>query len=258
LRTWGQRCHLGTITGGEARILREALRGGDYPEPADRVRWTTLRLLAAIPRAPSEAPLLDTLGRRIDDGEFEEDFEDCAAQIHDALEVIAPYESLYQAALFLFDALRAEVTDRTEVRISEIAGAEDLAEAHAAAARHAARLRKVLDPRSGKDHTRITDAVSAIRQARIPELAKDLFEAPTPAHALEAVVRRHRSVQDGKLEGGRPKAPWLTLDGGVARLTAQRNGLARHERARSWQHVARHPYRTAAAYRFVDMCKVPP
>src|SRR5262245_15457721 len=133
LREWGRKCHLGEFTREEARCLATALRGGEEGGWDDDVRWATLRLLAAFGEdGVGEQALLDRLLDAIRDGDGNRLKAPplCMRQIEAALVLIRPYERLYQAVQFIFDAVRAAATDELEVRLGSLGAAPPCISAH--------------------------------------------------------------------------------------------------------------------------------
>jgi hypothetical protein len=101
-----------------------------------------------------------------------------------------------------------------------------------------------------------TPIAQAMRESGITALAENLAAAKTVAEAASVLLQRHTAVQSGKFDRGQQKAPWLRFDNSTARLTSQRSELQRGQHVKSWSNVARHPYRTSAAGRFIQQCRI--
>jgi hypothetical protein len=71
-----------------------------------------------------------------------------------------------------------------------------------------------------------------------------------PEAAVAALLQRHKDVQEGKLDRGRRKSPWVVEDGGAYRLTFARvGGLDRPVTDPTG--IAPHDYRLRNARRFL-------
>lgn len=261
LREWGARCHLGEFTADEARSLATALKGGEERGWDDDVRWTTLRMLANFAGDdPGEPALLDHLLRMMQAGECHrlKSPPACLQQVEATIVVIRPYERLYQAVQFLFDAVRAAATDEPEVRLDSLATAPDCIAArdnvHAASFNLLAAI--------GQAEAIHAPTTYEIRQSFVEtgvlSFADGAKNVSDGAAMLSYVLDRHRDVQQGKFDKGQPKAPWVRRDpmNGKARLTAQRHQLPKSGRYDGWEHIPWHPFRTYGARRFVKACGI--
>ncbi|MCI0409704.1 MAG: hypothetical protein L0191_14270, partial [Acidobacteria bacterium] len=110
LKEWGIRAHTSDLTDVEGAILAEALLGGEEADHVDCVRWNSLRMLGRLrPRGEyEEGVLLQTLARTLDGGGFDhlKVPESCRAQVSATLHMLEPFETFYQATIFLFDRVR--------------------------------------------------------------------------------------------------------------------------------------------------------
>jgi hypothetical protein len=261
LREWGARCHLGEFTREEARCLALALRGGEEGGWDDDVRWTALRMLAAVGEdGDGEQDLLDRLLISIRDGGADrlKSPLPCLRQIEAALVLIQPYERLYQAVQFLFDAVRAAATDEPEARLGSLATTAPCLSAHHGARSAASALLDAIERAAAIHLQTAQDLHGAFGQAGVLAFAEAARGAPDAADLLVLVLDRHRDVQQGKFDRGEPKAPWVRRDqaNGSVRLTAQRHQLPRSGRYEGWEQIPWHPYRTYGARRFVRACGI--
>lgn len=261
LREWGTRCHLGDFTRAEARSLTTALRGGEEGGWDDDVRWTTLRMLAAFGDGGiSERALLDRLLDAMRNGSVDrlKAPQACVKQIETALVLIPPYERLYQAVQFLFDAVRAAATDEAAVRLDSLASAAPCLAASEGARTAAS---DVLDTseHASKIHSQTAyDIREAFNETGILAFAEATRHTSATADMLVLVLDRHRDVQQGKFDRGERKAPWVCRDAAnnSVRLTAQRHQLPRSKRYEDWEQIPWHSYRTDGAWRFVEACGI--
>ena len=261
LREWGTECHLSEFTRKEARCLSEALQGGEEGGWDDDVRWTALRMLAAYAEeGDEEQGLLDRQLTAIREGNADrlKAPPACLRQIEAALVLIRPYERLYQAIQFLFDAVRAAATDEHEVRLDSLANAGPVVSAHQGAQSAASKLLNAVESAAAIHDKTAQDLREAFIEAGILGLADAARGAPDPAGLLSLALDRHRDVQQGKFDRGEPKAPWVRRNqaNSSVRLTAQRHQLPRSGRYDGWEQVPWHPYRTFGARRFVKACRI--
>jgi hypothetical protein len=259
LAEWGRRAHAGTLTTGEGKCLRAALRGSEEAEHDDRTRWAMLRLLKACDvHDADEATVLAACLDRLEHGTASDAalVGDAGARIQLALRAIEPYERLYQCAQFMFDRVRAAAADRGQIRLDAVTEDADVAGAAKDITAAAARLLAELEAAS--QHARLGPAHQALITNGLVGLAKTLAaSAGDPVIACHEVLGRHARVQDGKFDGGLPKGPWVRVGAdGVARLTAQRFGLEPHEASTAWTEMTRHPYRTYGARQFIRRCRI--
>jgi hypothetical protein len=261
LREWGARCHLGEFSHDEARSLATALKGGEERGWDDDVRWATLRMLAnSAGDEPGEAALLDRLLKMIQAGEFDRLKlpPACVQQVEATIVMIRPYERLYQAVQFLFDAVRAAATDEPQVHLGSLVIAS-----HCIPARDIVKAASFdLLSAIGQAEAIHAQAAHEVRQTFVEtgvlSFADSSKSISDGTAVLDAVLDRHRDVQQGKFDRGQPKAPWVRRDAinGTARLTAQRHQLPRSGRYDGWEQVPRHPFRTYGARRFVKACGI--
>ncbi len=261
LRAWGGRCHLGDFTREEGLCLANALRGGEEGGWDDDVRWTTLRLLANYGDDGGGEPAL--LGRLLDairSGESDRLKVPplCLRQIEASLVLVRPYERLYQAVQFLFDAVRAAATDEPQVRLDSLAPAPSCVLACQGARKAAGDLLEVIEKAAAVHPQTALNLREVFVETGIVALAEALRGYSGEVDLLGLVLDRHRDVQEGKLDRGERKAVWVRRDpvSGSVRLTSQRHQLPRSGRYDNWDQIPWHPYRTFGARRFVRACGI--
>jgi len=167
------------------------------------------------------------------------------------LTVIPAYEAAYRAALLGFErvlwlvrespggtASDAVLRDGTVRKLPKLLRetADGLAAALDGAAEMAQPVRDAL-----------TDATSFVQ---------DLGQrAREPKAAIEAILERHKQVQEGKLDRGHRKAPWVVEDAGAYRLTFARVGGLNRPVTEPAQ-IVPHNYRLRNARRFLAALEI--
>lgn len=261
LRAWGEKCHLGDFTRDEGQCLANALRGGEEGGWEDDVRWTSLRLLANLGEDGDEEPvLLNRLLAAIRGGESDRLKIPplCVHQIEASLVLIRPYERLFQAVQFLFDAVRAAATDETEVRLEGLTLAPPCVSACEGARKAATELLEAIEKAEDVHPQTVHELRGTFAEAGIVSVAEALSRPSKGDEVLGLVLDRHRDVQQGKYDRGERKATWVRRDpaNGSIRLTSQRHQLPRSDRYKRWDRIPWHPYRTHGARRFVEACNI--
>lgn len=261
LRQWGEKCHLGDFIRDEGRSLATALSGGEEGGWEDDIRWTTLRLLATFGEEDdSELMLLERLLKAIRDGGADrlKVPSSCMRQIESALVLIHPYERLYQAIQFLFDAVRAAATDEPVARLDALARTHSCDSAFLAAQTAASDLLASIETAESIHPETAHDIRGSLVEAGMLTFAESVRGSLNRVNLLSLGLGRHRDVQQGKFDRGERKAAWIHHDpsNDSVRLTAQRHQLPRSGRHDSWEKVPRHPYRTYGARRFVKACRI--
>jgi hypothetical protein len=173
------------------------------------LRWTSLLLLAHFGEDVDEEPaLLDRLLAALRSGEADRLKlpPPCMRQIEASLILIRPYERLYQAVQFLFDAVRAATTDEPEVRLDALAPTPACVSACEGARKAATDLLDAVD-KAEAVHTQTTNEVrSTFADAGIVSVAEALCRPSKGDEVLGLVLDRHRDVQQGKFDRGERKA----------------------------------------------------
>jgi hypothetical protein len=259
LTHWGARANPSQVTRSEARYLADALKGGGESDWNDEVRWSMLRLLAAhaTARPTSETETLKAVlaGLESNTGVAKQVPRGCADQIQSVLTIVDGYERLYQAVLFLFQAIQTAATDRLEVSLAEL-GSSDSIRAAVAASTRASRDLPVALGRALETHAKSAGPVAdVLRKSGVTGFAEQLLLAQGLESVLALVLARHEAVQGGKFDEGVRKTSWIKrLTSGKLRLSAQRFQLRVSARSKKWSEVERHPYRTEAAFAFIRAC----
>jgi hypothetical protein len=260
LRAWGEEVCLEKMTASEAKAMREGLNGGLEAERNDDVRWICLRLLKAAGAGDNgrEEDCLKRLAGLIEHESLGDARKAIAVrQLRVVVPLIEPLEQLYQSSLFLFDEVRVRATENPAgCTLASLDEPGKAAEAFAAAQRSEQELRRNLAIVEQVDSGVAAAIAFAMRESGITGLAECVATATTPSEISSLLLDRHVVVQSGKFDRGQRKAPWIRLASGTARLTSQRNELQRGRHARSWRHIARHPYRISAAAHFIQQCRI--
>lgn len=231
LRAWGQRAHLHTRPQKEeAKALRDALQTN-----ATRARMAEL-LHQHQSDGDTELPRLRRIAQSL--APAGED-----AHIYEALRAIAAYEACYRLVLLVFFRLLwfCQSQEPFAVELSTAGADPVVTEAHARLRDARAELEASLDAASTPAFC--TDLVR-LRDARL--YLGGAASASSPLALVESVLSRHRDVQRAKVDGGRPKMPWVEVNRGKVVPTlsvAQRVG----SEPKLVTDVAPHPYRTFAA-----------
>jgi hypothetical protein len=261
LQQWGELASLDQITIAETAALRDGLSGGIEAESDDDVRWACLRLLkkAQVTRNESEEMALKRLVDVIE-AEPAGDARRSAAvrQLSVVTALIEPFEQLYQASLFLFDEVRSNATENPAGHsLTSLDSQKGCVDAFRAAQKSQREMQRTFEQAKAINEPLSASIAQAMRDSGIMALSDGIARAETPAAAVALLLQRHVDVQSGKFDRGLQKAPWLRVEGGVARLTSQRNELRRSAHARSWRNILRHPYRTVSTIRFIQQCRIP-
>lgn len=234
LRKWGERAHLDAQTGPEeARVMLEALAGNDT-----RRRMT--ELLHHHPTLDGETEI-HRLHRICQALAAADDHPD----LREALRAIVAFEEGFRLALLAFFRLLWFCQAEAPYAIELDRAAQDpvLITVHEQMKGAWRRLDAAVaegETRAFKEHTeRLADVQGFLQAAAGSSTAGEL---------VERVLLRHRDVQRAKLDGGRPKMPWLEINKGkvVPTLSATQR-LSRPPG--TVEEMLAHPYRTAAADR---------
>jgi hypothetical protein len=262
LCTWGEEVSLGGLTGSEATVLREGLKGGIEAERDDDVRWECLRLLkqAGAENETSEAACLRKFRSLVAQSDTTDQRKAAALrQLNVVAMLVEPLEQLYQSLLFLFDELRVAATaDIARCTLSSLDDRRTAVEALDAAQQNESDMRQRLSAAEQVDSAVAAHIYKALRDSGVWELRERMQGVGSVAEASHCLLRRHAAVQAGKYDRGQLKAPWIRLDadGRTVRVTAQRYELVRSQHAKSWHDISRHSYRTGAAGQFIQQCRI--
>ena len=261
LRAWGENVGLERMTAREAATMRQGLNGGIEAETGDDVRWHCLRLLkqAGAGSGLREEECLKQFLTRLE-SEPAGDARKAAAlrQLRVVAPLIEPLEQLYQSLLFLFDDARVSATENPAgCPLASLGQHARTAEAFTAAQRSERALREAFVHAESVDASVAAPIAQAMRESGVTALAENIATANGVPEATAVLLQRHTAVQSGKFDKGQQKAPWLRLQNGAVHLTSQRHELPRGQHAKSWRQIGRHPYRTQAAGRFINQCRIP-
>ncbi len=167
------------------------------------------------------------------------------------LTVIPAYEAAYQAALLAFErvlwlvrqspggtATDAVLRDGTVKRLPKLL--KDAAQGLTSALEDAAELAQPV-------RDALEEAVAFVQD--LGQRARD------PQSAIQVTLKRHKEVQEGKLDRGRRKAPWVVEDAAAYRLTFARVG-GLHRPVTEPAQIAAHDYRLRNARRFLAALEI--
>lgn len=237
LAKWGARAHLDLPPAAtEGRVLMEALEADDT-----RRRMCVLLHDNPLREGESELHRLHRIAQALASNDDHQD-------LREALRAIVAYEDVYRLSVLAFFRLLwfCQATEPFSIELTAAASDPVINQVHASVQSAWQRLDGALAEantftfKEGLD--RLTDVCTFAREATAAANARAL---------VERVLLRHREVQRAKLDGGRPKMPWIEIrDGKVVPTlsSAQRLGGA----PETVDAVVAHPYRTIAADRFVQ------
>ena len=234
LRQWGQRAHVeGRPKTGEARWLRDSLHENE-------TRSRMIRRLEATPRRDGETEL-DWLAR------VQRVITRCTDADADLLEFITSilaYEKAFRWALVGFEQLlglcRRHATGTPA--LAELANDAVLCNVAAELPRAAQAFGETLTDRVLHGGAALDDARRFLQAIAAEDKASAV---------VDAILARHSEVQQGKVVRSQRKLPWLEQRDGCLSLTMARSGGQRGE-VSAPEHITAHPYRLAAAERFIS------
>lgn len=260
MRAWGEKVCLEQMTNQEVSTMREGLNGGLEAERDDDVRWNCLRLLNAAGAASdaSEKDCLEQFGGIVEQAPLGDVRKSVAVrQLRVVAPLIEPLEEFYQSLLFIFDEIRTRATENPAgCLLASFNESDGVADALSTARQSEGELRNKFAIAEQVDATVTKPIALAMHESGIRMLGESIASSDTAAEAAGILLQRHAAVQSWKSDGGQQKTPWLRLDNGCARLTSQRNELPRDQHAKKWRDIVRHSYRTWAASRFIQQCRI--
>jgi len=234
LSQWGQRAHVdGRPKTGEAHWLRVALHEND-------TRSRMIRRLEATPRRDGENEL-DWLGRvqRMITRSKGAD-----ADLLEFITSILAYEKAFRWALVGFEQLlglcRRHATGTPA--LAELANDGVLRDVAAELPRAAQAFGETLTGRVLHGGVAMDD---------VRRFLNDIAGKDKSSAVVDAIFARHSEVQQGKVVRSQRKLPWLEQRDGCLSLTMARSG-AQHGEVSAPEHISAHPYRLAAAERFIS------
>jgi hypothetical protein len=225
LERWGRHAHLGAARQRERNLLLEALRAD---ERRDRVA-TALERYATQRALPARWSVADL--RRLEQL-FADD--ELAAKLNLPLVIQAAIrvEQFHEAVLALFETLLWWGTMRADDPVADLVSAPAFVSGVDVARGTAAELEKFA-----------TTCESAPIRKGLEEFARfagHISRVGEPRAFLEELLRRHRRVQEGKIDGGTPKREWISY-GQALRPSPRYQRTERPKPARGQQLT--HPYR---------------
>lgn len=233
LASWGKRAHISASPASEeARLLSDAL----HHNP---LRSRTARHLTNIPSHPDEPELsrMKRMIRSIPDNSND-------ADLKDALEAILGFEDCYRILMLGFERLLWLCRCTT----TAVFPREQLV--HDKVIQKICELLPTSAKRLGLTFEKRRTEYLHVNMDRIEDVLRFIERAATtsddPASLCEALLARHKDIQQAKLERGRRKMPWIEPISGGFVLTGTRKGGVDFE-ATSPEEIAPHPYRLAAA-----------
>jgi hypothetical protein len=197
LLAWASQCHLAAAGESEKQLLRNLLVG-------DASRGCVARALLGF---GEELPgNWDVSAWRKLKGKLATDNEASRYHLPVVIEAICALEAFHEAALAVFETLLWWGTEFPQHSMTELARDPQLAVA-------AERTRETACALQAFFHT---CECKEIRKAlhNLQELAREFEGCETARDLVEAVRKRHRKVQEGKVDGGVPKSEWLSVSQG--------------------------------------------
>ncbi|MBK7702670.1 MAG: hypothetical protein IPI34_07105 [bacterium] len=230
LTEWGNRAHISSDSGDEeSDCLNTALH-------LNPVRSRMARTLFDNP-AQDDEPELIRIQRIVKDltGDAQN------ADLQEGCTIILCYEKVYRLLLMGFERLLRRCKDEGEVPVAALRGDRVFGRVRHDLPRLVDELLEAIDRVQTayyrNDHDRLDDVrwfVEAAAQA-----------APDSDAFVRALIVRHRDVQQGKIDKGRRKLPWIDGSGNSLRLTLTHIG-GRRDVVEDPDQIAPHYYRLAA------------
>jgi hypothetical protein len=198
LAGWAEACHLVAAERPERRQLAEALTADDRRDcvaraiaalnaerelPAEWGNQDLRRLQVALAAIPTAVAL----------------------ELPTVVEAILRVEEFHEAALAVFESLLWWGTQHAGRPLGELLAESVL---RRAADRSRETARRLLEFRASCDVPAVQKAL-----AGLIGFAGAVVPRTSAREVIDEVLRRHRRVQSGKLDGGMPKRDWVTLDG---------------------------------------------
>ncbi len=235
LLEWAQQCHLAAANPGEKQLLRELLVG----QPA---RGCIARALAGFgAKLPERWDVAAWKRLRV---QLTADAEATRHYLPGVIDAICALEAFHEAALNVFETILWWGTTSSQSSLTDLASDPQLA---------AGANRTRLVARDLQTFFQSCESVQARKAlTSLQGWALELEHCKTARELLEAIWQRHRKVQEGKVDGGIPKKPWLSMhQGGQVLCPAPR--FQRFERPSPANGDSfTHPYRIES---FIDMLR---
>lgn len=230
---WGLRAHVNGKPGAdEAAALVDTIEG-------DATRSRMCAHLRAHPPCADESEL-HRLGRILQALDASPD-----RDLAEAVRAILAYEKAFRSSLLAFQRVLARTQAAPYMfKLADVDGDPVFARLH----REAGGVFDALD--RALSETKTTAFQQGLdRAGEVRRFVAATADAKTPEELVVTVLERHRAVLGARMSGGRPKMPWLEIDGGVVRATLASAQQMRGE-PDTPEAIAAHPYRSWAADRF--------
>jgi hypothetical protein len=233
LLNWAENCHLGAARSSEKQLLRDLLVG-------QASRGCLGRALSRFGEGLPGTWIVSAW-RKLK-GKLAADAEASRYHLPVVIDGIFALEAFHEAALAVFQTLLWWGTELPQHTVTELAGDPQFGIAVERTRGTARELRAFFQTCECKETRKALQ--------NLQELALELESCKTTRDLLEAVRKRHRKVQEGKLDGGVPKSEWLSVTqaGQVLRPAPRFQRLDRPPPAIG--KVLTHPYRIEA---FIEM-----
>jgi hypothetical protein len=227
LRTWGRRVNLVAVAAKEKPLLKEALTS----HPRRDYVYTALSKLEDARSLPDQwnSAAMSVLHKALGnlDGAVK-------LGLQDLLEAILYFERAHEAVLRLFESVLWWGTEKPEGQVSALA--QD-AEFTRRTDRCIATTNALVAYRQKCSRNELKSILSGFT-----DFAHTVSECRSSRDVLEAVLRRHRDVQVGKLDGGVPKREWITVADGKVQPPLPRFRLTKKPKSAVGQELT-HAYR---------------
>jgi hypothetical protein len=212
LRQWGRRVNLVAVTAKEKPLLKEAL-------VANMRRNCVYTALAELERIKSLPEIWNGAAIRALRKAVAEVEAAAEGGLHDVLEAILYFEKMHEAVLRLFESVLWWGTNRPGSPVNALARDPDFMRC----ADRCVATAKELVAYWGKCPR--PDLRSVLGD--FTDFARIVASSQGSKDVLEAVLRRHRDVQTGKLDYGVPKREWVTVNDDKVELPMPRFQLTK-------------------------------
>lgn len=236
LGSWGQAAHVGAPTGPlEARALSEAFQCND-------TRRRMGELLRDHPAVEGETELgrLRRIHEVLASGADHPD-------LREGLRAIVAFEECYRLLLLVFSRLLwfCQAEEPFAVELDKAGHDPVLGEVREQVRDAWHRLNSALLEGRTRPFVENLSRLDDVRQ-----FVENCAQCTTVEALVEQVLLRHRAVQRAKVQGGRPKMPWIELVGGKVAPTLTAAQQVRRAPDKPGD-MGAHPYRTGAADQFI-------
>jgi len=199
LYDWSDECHLGAARAQEKKLLAIALLAPDRRDAISRALRECENHDRSLPEDWNVAAMRKLRSR------LKADRTARVLGLPVALDAIITFEQLHEAVLTVFDTLLWWGTENTHRSSVSLFTNRDFKKA---CARIRERAEALVNFQSTCEHISVCKAIEDF-----VIFAADLVRT-READIPDAVLRRHRHVQSGKLDGGVPKREWVTYEPG--------------------------------------------